>query len=301
MLDVHRLRLLRELADRGTIAAVAHALGYTPSAVSQQLTALEREARTSLLVRTGRGVALTAAAQALVHHAETILAELERADATLATLGGAVSGPLRVGAYPTAARAVLPAALATLARDHPALEPAVHEIDPSGVAAALRGGTLDVALVHLYDLAPGAPEAGLDLMPVFGETLHLAAPRSWSPLDSTPDVVAGWRDVPWIVAPPATACGAMTRRVCEVAGFSPRIRHVVDDFSVALELVAINQGVALVPDLGLVRRPRGVRLTALPLRRRTLAACRAGAAEHPSILALVAALRVASGERAELA
>lgn len=299
MLDVQRLRLLRELADRGTIAAVAAALGYTASAVSQQLGTLEREAETSLLARTGRGVTLSPAGHALVRHADAVLAELERAEATLAAMRGTVAGPLRIGAYPTAARAVLPAALKTLARAHPDLDPAVREIDPAEVGAALRGGTLDVALVHVYDLAPGAPETGLDQAAVFVEDLHLAAPRSWSPLAPAAGVVVGWREAPWIIAPATTACGAMTRRVCADAGFSPRIRHVIDDFSAALELVAIGAGVALIPDLGIERRPRTVRFTAVPLRRRTLAACRAGAGGHPAIVAFVAALRDAAGERAD--
>lgn len=140
MLDVRRLRLLRELARRGTIAAVAEALTFSPSAVSQQLGVLEREAGLPLLERTGRGVRLTPAGQNLVRHAEAVLERLEQADADLAEARGGLAGALRIGAFPTATRAIVPAALIALARRHPGLEPMVSETDPAAVAHALRAG-----------------------------------------------------------------------------------------------------------------------------------------------------------------
>nr|BFE80864.1 hypothetical protein GCM10020093_034650 [Planobispora longispora] len=141
MLDVRRLRLLRELSHRGTIAAVAEALMFTPSAVSQQLSALEREAGVALLERTGRRVALTPAGIALVGHAEAVLERLEQAAAELASARADLSGTVRIGAFPTATRTILPAALAALAREHPALEPMVDEIDPAEVAPACAPAT----------------------------------------------------------------------------------------------------------------------------------------------------------------
>src|SRR6266851_5303019 len=122
MLDVRKLRLLRELAHRATIAAVADALAYTPSAVSQQLAALEREAGVPLLRRTGRRVALTPAGAALAEHTEAVLALLEAAAAELAAASARLTGPLRIGAFPTAVRTILPTALVALGRDHPGLE-----------------------------------------------------------------------------------------------------------------------------------------------------------------------------------
>ena len=118
MLDVHRLRLLRELSHRGTIAAVAQALCFTPSAVSQQLATLEREAGVALLARTGRRVALTPAGQNLVRHTESVLEHLTRAEAELARVRTGLAGPVRIGSYPSAARALIPTALAALARAH---------------------------------------------------------------------------------------------------------------------------------------------------------------------------------------
>jgi DNA-binding transcriptional LysR family regulator len=138
MLDVRRLRLLCDLSRLGTIAAVARAHTYTPSAVSQQLSALEREAGVALLERSGRRVALTAAGRLLAGHAETVLAALEQATAALAAAAAGLSGPLRIGAFPTAVRTLLPAALVALGARHPGLELMVTELDPVAVPAALR-------------------------------------------------------------------------------------------------------------------------------------------------------------------
>src|ERR1700722_3997001 len=151
MIDVHRLRLLLELVRRGTIPAAAEALAYTPSAVSQQLAALEREAGVPLLERTGRRVALTPAALTLAGHAETILAVLEQATADLAASSTEITGTLRIGAFPTAVQTILSPALVALSRDYPGLELMVTELDPAAVPAALRAETLDVALVQDYD------------------------------------------------------------------------------------------------------------------------------------------------------
>ncbi|MFJ5547493.1 LysR family transcriptional regulator [Streptomyces sp. NPDC093225] len=293
MLDVRRLRLLRELALRGTIAAVAEALSFTPSAVSQQLSALEREAGVPLLERTGRRVRLTPAGRNLVRHTEAVLERLEEAAAELAGARHGLAGPLRIGAFPTAARAIVPAALVALARRHPGLEPMVSETDPAGVAHALRAGELDVALVHEYDFVPAEPEPGLALEPLCAEWMYLAS------LDPAPAVatelagLARWREAPWITATPGTLCEAMTVRACQAAAFTPRVRHRVDGFDTVLALVAAGQGVAVVPQLGLVDVPVGVSLTRLPVRRWTRIASRGGAAGHPAVAALAEALREA--------
>jgi DNA-binding transcriptional LysR family regulator len=183
MLDVRRMRLLRELAHRGTIAAVADALAFTPSAVSQQLSTLEREAGLPLLERRGRRVVLTPAGQNLVRHAEAVLEQLERAAADLAGVRQGLTGPLRIGAFPSAGQAMIPAALAALASEHPGLEPMVSETDPADVGGALRAGDLDVALVHEYDFVANIPEPGLATEALCTEAMYLAsaapAPRLW--------------------------------------------------------------------------------------------------------------------------
>ncbi|MFF4297137.1 LysR family transcriptional regulator [Streptomyces vinaceus] len=309
MLDVRRLRLLRELARRGTIAAVAEALAFSPSAVSQQLSALEREAGLPLLERTGRRVRLTPAGQNLVRHADAVLERLEEAAADLAEARSGLAGALRIGAFPTATRAIVPAALAALARRHPGLEPMVSETDPAAVAHALRAGDLDVALVHEYDFVPAPREPGLATQPLYREPMYLAAPaqapsagavRAPAPASASgpaPDqgaVLRAHADDPWITATHGTLCHAMAVRACQAAGFSPRIRHRVDEFPAVLALVAAGQGVAVVPQLGVMGpADPAVSLTRLPMERRTKVAFRSGAAAHPAVAAFAAALRAA--------
>jgi DNA-binding transcriptional LysR family regulator len=287
MLDVRRLRLLRELAHRGTIAAVAEALSFSASAVSQQLSVLEREAGVALLERSGRKVALTPAGLKLVRHTEAVLERLEQATAELAYARQGLAGPLRIGTFPSAARAIVPGALAVLTSCHPALEPMVSEVDPADVAAQLRAGELDVALVHEYDLVPSEPEPGLAVTAaLFTEPMYLAA--------LAPGGIADHRHSPWIMSPAGTLCRSMALQACRAAGFQPQVRHQIDDFTTALALVAAGQGVALVPHLGTLPPPAAaVTLTRLPMYRRTRIAFRAGAAAHPAVAAFVAALHSA--------
>jgi DNA-binding transcriptional LysR family regulator len=323
MLDVRKLLLLRELARRDTIAAVAEALCYTPSAVSQQLAALERDAGVPLLQRTGRRVSLTPAGAALAGQTEEILALLERAAAGLAAARTGLAGPLRIGAFPTAMRTILPAALVALGRDHPGLELMVTELDPAAVPDALRSGALDVALVHEYEFVPAPRDPALDTEPLLEEAIYLAsagpppvvgedtagedtagedtagedtAGEDTAGEDTAgEDPVGGHRDSPWIMASPGTLCHTMAVRACQAAGFTPRIRHHADDFVTVLALVAAGQGVALVPQLGATGPPPGVVLTELPARRRTRIAYRNGTRHHPPVSACIAAIRAAAG------
>ena len=288
MIDVRRLRLLLELSRRGTITAAADALAYTPSAVSQQLAALEREAGLPLLERSGRRVALTPAGTVLTRYAESVFATLEEASAALAAIRGSLAGPLRIGAFPTAARTILPAALVTLGRDHPGLELMVTELDPVAVPGALHAGALDVALTFVYDYVPAEPDPALDTEPLLEEPVYLAAATGRHGREETH--IQDWRDAPWIAGSPDTLCHTMVIRACQACGFTPRIRHYADDFATVLALVAAGQGVSLVPELGLTPTP-GVALTPIGARRRTSIACRRGTRHHPAISAFVAAVR----------
>ncbi len=283
-MDLHRLRLLLELARRGTITAAAEALGYTPSAVSQQLAALEREAGMPLLERSGRRVSLTTAGVVLAGYAESVLAVLEEASAALAATRDSLTGPLRIGAFPSAARVILPPALVALGRDHPGLELMVTELDPVDVPGALRGGTLDVALTFGYDHVPTTPDPALDTEPLLEEIVYLTTSE---PALTT---IADCRDAPWIAGSPGTLCHSLVLRACEAGGFTPRIRHHADDFGTVLALVAAGQGVSLVPQLGVADAPAGVTLTPLAARRRSSIAYRKGTRNHPAITAFTAAV-----------
>jgi DNA-binding transcriptional LysR family regulator len=244
MLDLHRLRLLRELSYRDTIAAVADALAYTPSAVSQQLAILEREAGVPLLERTGRRVRLTPAARTLVAYVEEILARMEGAEAMLAQARTNVTGTLRVGAFPSAARVILPGALVELGRDCPDLDLMVEEFDPALAAEALRAGALDAALTQDYDLVPKPEHPALEARVVLAEPMYVAS-RS-APHDPG-DPVGSFRDDWWIMGKPGNVCRLAAERICQAAGFQPRIRHQSDDFPTVLALVAAGHGQAIMP------------------------------------------------------
>jgi DNA-binding transcriptional LysR family regulator len=297
MIEVRRLRLLLELTRRGTVTAVAEALAYTPSAVSQQLAALEREAGVPLLERTGRRVALTPAGTVLAGYAESVFAVLEEASAALAATRDSLTGPLRIGAFPSAARVILPPALVTLGRAHPGLELMVTELDPVDVPDALHSGALDVALTFAYDYVPATPDPALDSEPLLEETVYLATAdagranieerTSTGELTSIEDC----RDAPWIAGSPGTLCHSLIVRACEASGFTPRIRHYADDFGTVLALVAAGQGVSLIPQLGLIGTPSGVAITPLAARRRSGIAYRKGTRHHPAIEASVEAIR----------
>ncbi|MGW0041996.1 LysR family transcriptional regulator [Rhodococcus sp. NPDC003348] len=284
MLDIRKLRLLRELAHRGTIAAVADALAYTPSAVSQQLAALEREAGQPLLTRTGRRVSLTPAGVVLVEHAEVVLADLERAEAALAATGAGLSASVRLGAFPTALRTIVLPAMTELARAQRNLELTVTEADPADVPDLLRGGRLDLALVHEYDNVPSTVGAGIELEPLLDEVVYLAS--SAAPGVPAADVVRSQSGSRWIVGNPDTLCHTMTVRTCQSQGFEPLVAHRVDDFAAVLGLVAAGAGVALVPRLGATDVPDGVVLTALPIGRRTRIAYRRGSGSQPAFAAV---------------
>ncbi|MFC7891930.1 LysR substrate-binding domain-containing protein [Streptomyces sp. NPDC057381] len=306
MLDVRRLHLLRELHRRGTIAAVAEALTFTASAVSQQLSVLEREAGVPLLERSGRRVVLTPAGRTLVTHADAVLERLELAVSELAGAREGIGGPLRIGTFPSGGPAIVPATLAELAQRHPALEPMVQEIDSARVSDGLRAGELDVALVHDYDFVPASPDTTVDQVPLLEEPMYLATgaatgtgtdPASGAAArgDTLAELLGPWAAAPWITARDGTTGHVMAVRACQAAGFQPRIRHQVNDFRTVLALAAIGQGAGFVPEMATAHAPEEVVLTRLPLFRRSKVAFRAGGGTHPAIAAFVAAARTAVG------
>jgi DNA-binding transcriptional LysR family regulator len=287
MLDIHRLRLLRELSYRHTIAAVARALAYTPSAVSQQLAALEREAGLPLLERTGRQIRLNATARALVAHAEALLDELERAEASLAAARTTLTGSLRIGAFPSATQVILPEVLVRIGREHPGLDLTVADVDPVDATELLRAGGLDAALTHDYDRVPQPQHPALTARIVLTEPMYLASSRP----PGNPDApVASFADQAWVMGSAGNLCRLATERICHAAGFRPRIRHQVDDFPTVLALVAAGQGMAIVPQLATRQPPPGIVFTRLPDVRRIQLTHRRGAATQPAITALRTAL-----------
>jgi DNA-binding transcriptional LysR family regulator len=288
MLDTRRLLVLREVAAHGSVSGAADALGYTPSAVSQQLAALERETGRALIERHGRGIRLTDAAHLLLPHAHDVLAALERADAALVDSATELTGSVRLASFPTATRALLPAALAGLRTRHPRLRVDLTELEPHESLPALALGRIDVAVAHEYDLISRDAARDLRRAELLREPVLLAE-RSTA---TTAATLADYAERDWIVPPAATACGELVRRACRSAGFEPRVVAETGDFSVACALAAAGVGVALTPQLGAQPSP-GLALRALtpPLERRIFVAARAGSDDHPLIRAVLDTLR----------
>jgi len=293
MLEVRRLRLLREVAARGTLAAAAEALNFTPSAVSQQLAVLERETGVRLLERSGRRVRLTDAGGRLVEHAELVLAQLEQAEADLARGQKTVRGMVRLGAFPTAARGLVPGAAALLRAAHPDLRVVLHELEPHESLPAVRLGELDVAVIHQYDLLPRRREPGVTSTLLAEDPLSVALPPD-HPAAGDAIRLSDLRDERWIGGQPDTSCYAIVLRACALAGYSPEVDFHSNDFSVVLALVEAGLGVALVPDLALrhltttaVLRP----IAEAPLGRELRVAIRRGSRDRPAVAAAVDALR----------
>lgn len=295
MLDVRKLALLRDLAVLGTITAVARARSFSPAAVSQQLSSLERETHTRLLDRTGKRVTLTPAAQALVGRAEGILAAIEQAEAELVSGSDRPFGTARIAVFRSTAGAVMPLALARMSVDCPQIEVQLTESQPSLSIPRLRAGEFDVVLTHSYDLVNHKRHSDLELVELYAEPLLLARPAALP----QPRALSELADVDWVCDAPGTDCNETLRALCGFAGFAPRVRHQVHEFSVALALVAAGQGYALIPELAMRPTPTGVEFGPVPQRalgRRILAAYRRGTGEHPVVRATVDALRGVFGE-----
>jgi DNA-binding transcriptional LysR family regulator len=283
MLDVRRLRLLSELSRRGTIAAVARTVGYTPSAVSQSLAQLEREVGIALLERDGRRVRLTPAARALVTRADRVLEELDAAEAELAAEHETVRGPVVIGAFPSAATALVVPAVRELAADHPDVECSIWEHEPENGIPLLRAGELDLLVSESYDDVPSAPVGGLARHPLLSEPLLLVLPERRGSGQIA--------DVPWIGGLPGTQYAAALELACRSADIAPRFMHRADEASVHVALVAAGRGVGLLPALACTPTP-GVRFTAFAHApwRHVFALTRRGATRRPAVAAVLRAL-----------
>ncbi|MFI8694873.1 MULTISPECIES: LysR family transcriptional regulator [Dietzia] len=247
--SLHRLRLLAELERRSTVTAVAAALGYTVSAVSQQLSLLEREAGTPLFEKRGRGLALTEAGLILAGHARTILSAVEDAGHAMESARAGVGTNLTAGVWASVAVTLLPAGMRILARDHPGIVVRTRELAPEDTTGAVRDGSLDLSFVLDYSSYVMADVTDLVRVPIAREALHAVVPRGF--VDSTRLSLADLADAPWVVAHPRSHFGRAVRIACREAGFEPDVRHEAGEQSTALSLVAAGLGVTLASDLGL--------------------------------------------------
>jgi DNA-binding transcriptional LysR family regulator len=298
MLDVRRLRLLRELHTRGTVTAVAEAVGYTPSAVSQQLATLEREAGVRLVERHGRRLRLTDAGRGLVEHADVVIARLELAEAELAaSAGDEVIGRVRIAAFQTAASSLVLPLLGALPAQHPRLRLELAEMEAEEAFELLMRGEVDIVVAEEYDYAPRRRDPSLSFRDVCRDPLVLVLPADHPLCAADPETVplAALRDEAWAAPRSGTAFDDSLVRACRaLGGFEPDRRHRSNDLAVLEQLVAAGEAVALMPSLGRPGLVPGVavRLVAeAPLDRRIFLAVRRGSTGRPAIKAVSRGLR----------
>ncbi len=300
MLELRRLRLLRELSERGTIAAVADALQFTPSAVSQQLAILEREVGVPLLERAGRGVRLTDAALVLVEHADALLERAALAEADLAAAAGTVTGRGRIAAFQSVSLRLAAPAMEALARDAPRLRCELLEAEPEQALPALALGDVDLVLGDEWQHQPWRLPVGLDRHELLRDPVNLLLPARHPAARRHKDAVplAELAGEAWTTGHVGMAWEELTQRICrQHGGFDPDIRHRTNDAIVSLALVARGLAVTLLPDLALPARHPGIalrRIAEAPVERAIFAVTRSSDAARPSTQALLAAIRDAA-------
>jgi DNA-binding transcriptional LysR family regulator len=300
MLDLRRLRLLRELDERGTIAAVADALQFTPSAVSQQLAVLEREAGVPLLERSGRGVRLTDPALALVAHADALLERAALAEADLAAAAGEVTGRARIAGFQSVFVRIAMPAMERLAREAPRLRCELYEAEPEQGLPMLAVGDVDLVLGDEWQHHPRQLPTTLRRHELHDDPVYVLLPARHPVARRHRDAVplAELAGEPWATGHEGMGWEEVTQRACrEYGGFEPDIRHRADDATISLALVARGLAVTLLPDLVLPERHPGIAVRPVaegPLNRRIFAATRAADAARPSMGALLAALQDAA-------
>jgi DNA-binding transcriptional LysR family regulator len=298
MLDLRRLRLLRELHQRGTIAAVADALQFTPSAVSQQLAMLERETGVRLLERAGRGVRLTDPALVLVEHAEALLDRAALAEADLAAATGTVTGRGRIAGFQSATLRIALPAIERLAQTAPRLRCEVVEAEPEAALPALALGDYDLVLGDEWKHQPWHLPASLVRHELLRDPVYVLLPTRHPAARRHPDAVplAELAGAVWTSGFAGMSWEEMTRRTCrEHGGFEPDIRHRSQDAQVSLAVVARGLGVTLLPELAIPEGYPGIALRRIeedPVVVRTIyAVTREADATRPSTAALLDAVR----------
>jgi DNA-binding transcriptional LysR family regulator len=284
MLNVTRLKVLREVAYRGSLSAAAEALSYTQSAVSQQIATLEAETGMALLERHPRGVSLTAAGQALVGHAEEILAGLEAAEAALSEIAGLRGGRLRMASFPTAGATLMPLAIATFRSAYPDVELTLAEGEPEEIVPRLHAGELDLAL--LFEFAGETPlHEEMTRVELLEDPLFLALPREHRLATRRRIRLEDLTQDAWVQTSRSSPCARHVVRSCHAAGFEPNVSFESDDYQTVQGLVAAGVGVALIPELALsvVREDIVIRaLSPSPPVRQVIAAAPTGARLVPA-------------------
>lgn len=300
-LDLHSVRIIRAIAEHGTISAAAQVLGFSQPAVSQHLRRTEDRLGFPLLVRAGRGVQLTEPGRAVARHSIAILSALGALNSDLAELSGLSAGTVRVAAFPTASSTLIPRLLKVMRSTHPGITVTYIEAEPPEALSMLRDGTADLAVTFSYpgDRADPHRASGdlVESLPLFSEKVVLVMPDD-HPLASDDAVsIAELSQERWIAGCPL--CRGHLLAVCDSVGVVPQIELETDNSAAVLSLVAEGLGVALLPQLALATAPLTAGVTARstePSSDRSIqVVVQSGARRVPSIAATIEALTTLDG------
>lgn len=292
-MDLARLRALRELSFRKTMAAVAEALHVSPSAVSQQIALLEAEVGIPLVERHGRGVHLTQAGQRLAERAERIFSEVESARADIAELRKVITGEIRVAAFPSVAAALIPGTVHELSRLHPQLTVQFDEMEPAESLAALRSWQADVAIIDDLNVPPGALDPNVETIPLMQDVFNVMVSKKHRLAERPTVTLAELRDERWAIDTASSTYTRMLSAACQAAGFNPQIVARCRGFEVTIALIREGCGISMLPGLRASHDLDDVWVCKLvpEIRRSISLAFRRGEKRNPALRAFVAQIR----------
>jgi DNA-binding transcriptional LysR family regulator len=294
MINPLHLRTLSVVLRTGSFAAAGRRLGYTGSAVSQQMSALETDTGLELFERRAHGIRATVSARLLSETAGNALGALASLEDTVREIATGTRGRFGFGCFPTASEVLVPPTLARFARTFGDVDVRFDDGEPDHLLPSLIEGDLDLVVVYRYDLVPQLWPPGLRRTPLLAEPVKLLVPASY-PIPEQPLTLAQFAESSWISTREGSAGTLALERLCAAAGFAPRIRFRSNDYDVVRSFVRAGFGVAAVPRLGFVGRIglKALDVTDLPLRRHVeilTAADRHG----PAVDGMIAALRAAA-------
>jgi Transcriptional regulator len=252
-LDIHTLRIVRAIADHGSITAAAREVGFSQPAISQHLKRAESRLGVPLVARVGRGVRLTEAGRVLARHARTVTTALDAAAGELAELRGLRAGRVRLAAFPSASSTIVPHVLRRVAAEHPGVSISFLEAEPPEAVTAVHGQSADLAITFSYQGDRDDPHIesarGLVVAPLWGDEMFVVLPDGHPAAGGTTVDLADLGSEQWIAGCPR--CRGHLLQLCEASGFVPAIAHETDNFIAVLGMVAARLGVALLPSLAL--------------------------------------------------
>ena len=300
MLEIRRLRLLRELSIRGTIAEVSDALSYSPSSISQQLSLLEKETGVQLLRKVGRRLQLTPQAEVLVAHTDELLDSMERAEADLASTQPEIAGTVRMAVFQTAVLSLIPSMLRQLRQDYPHLRVEMVQHEPETALHETWARDFDLVVAEQYPGHAAPHYAELDRRILAHDAIRLALPARNDAMPEEFHHVASIEaasGLPWVMEPHGAASRHWAEQVCRSAGFEPDVRYETADLQAHVRLVESGNAVALLPDLVWAARKLDLRIVDLPgaPQRTIFTAMRKSSAQHPGLIAVRRALHEQAG------